>query len=345
MPTSLAHIHCRMRLDAPVAFRNVAVFAAYLATSCRFCHPPCGFLPLLPPITPNVKFLQAANRLEFGIRGETARDHTMKCGKNGNVHHSSQHCRAPHAPFPTRTARCSRACMPLLPLSLSSPSLLRPLSELCVLCVLCGSIFLRPIGPRACGSVAPSGRMRTLPPAVELVVARIHPIAGGHERTPSHTISADGIIVSNAHVWRAAQERLRRDMTRAQFDTWLRGTWLAAADDGATLLCVRTTFARELLESRFHDRIAAAIAEVNGQPCRLRIVVAAAGAAPTNGTTAAGLFESVGENGDGGDPPASPDANGHATADPRDSRDARAASIPPASQASPPGPGLPGVSG
>src|SRR5690242_14806886 len=102
MPTSLAHIHCRMRLDAPAASRNVAVFAAHLATSCRFCHPPCRFLPLLPPITPNVKFLQAANRLEFGIREETILDTRPKSGKNGNVHQFSQHCRnslSPRSPL------------------------------------------------------------------------------------------------------------------------------------------------------------------------------------------------------------------------------------------------------
>ena len=83
--------------------------------------------------------------------------------------------------------------------------------------------------------------------------------------------------MSNGQVWRVAQERLRQQMTRAQFDTWLRGTWLSSASDGATLLCVRTTFAKELLESRFRDRIEAAIAEASGQPCRLRVVVAASG--------------------------------------------------------------------
>ncbi|HLZ22267.1 MAG TPA: chromosomal replication initiator protein DnaA [Ktedonobacterales bacterium] len=91
--------------------------------------------------------------------------------------------------------------------------------------------------------------------------------------------------MSNGHVWRAAQERLRQQMTRAQFDTWLRGTWLSPAGDGATLLCVRTTFAKELLESRFRDRIEAAIAAVTGQPCRLRVVVTAGGADDDSGAT------------------------------------------------------------
>ena len=55
--------------------------------------------------------------------------------------------------------------------------------------------------------------------------------------------------MSNAHIWRAAQERLRREMTSAQFETWLRGTSLSFAGAGDAVLSVRTTFARELLES------------------------------------------------------------------------------------------------
>ena len=82
-------------------------------------------------------------------------------------------------------------------------------------------------------------------------------------------------MVSNAHVWRAAQERLLQQMTRAQFDTWLRGTWLAPADDGSTVLNVRTAFAKELLETRYRERIEAAVTDVTGQPCRLRVAVSA----------------------------------------------------------------------
>src|SRR5215813_11698817 len=64
-------------------------------------------------------------------------------------------------------------------------------------------------------------------------------------------------------------------MSGAQFDTWLRGTSLAPAPDGTTVLSVRTTFAKEMLETRFRERIEAAIREVTGKPCTLRILVAA----------------------------------------------------------------------
>ncbi|HEX9414366.1 MAG TPA: chromosomal replication initiator protein DnaA [Ktedonobacterales bacterium] len=80
--------------------------------------------------------------------------------------------------------------------------------------------------------------------------------------------------MSGGHVWRAALDQLRREMTRAQFDTWLRGTQLADAEEnGAAVLHVRSTFARELLETRYRARIEAAIAHVTGQPCQLRVVV------------------------------------------------------------------------
>ncbi|HEX9057053.1 MAG TPA: chromosomal replication initiator protein DnaA [Ktedonobacterales bacterium] len=80
--------------------------------------------------------------------------------------------------------------------------------------------------------------------------------------------------MSGGHVWRAAQDHLRHDMTRAQFDTWLRGTHLTeAGEDGVAVLRVRTTFARELLETRFRERIEAAIAQVTGQACKVRVVV------------------------------------------------------------------------
>ena len=81
--------------------------------------------------------------------------------------------------------------------------------------------------------------------------------------------------MNTAHVWRAALERLRRELSRAQFDTWLRGTQLEGAEDGSYELRVRTTFAKDMLETRYRDRIEAAIAGVAGAPCVLRIAVIA----------------------------------------------------------------------
>jgi chromosomal replication initiator protein len=80
-------------------------------------------------------------------------------------------------------------------------------------------------------------------------------------------------MLNDSHIWRGAQERLRQEMSSAQFETWLRGTQLHLDEDGAAELQVRTTFAKELLESRYRERIEAAIASVTGQPCALEVSV------------------------------------------------------------------------
>src|SRR5689334_10665043 len=74
---------------------------------------PCHFLPLLPPITPNVKLPIPANRLEFSGQPHPPHESFSKSGKNGNVDHPSQHCHpiapssrrhvlSPYGPFPAR---------------------------------------------------------------------------------------------------------------------------------------------------------------------------------------------------------------------------------------------------
>ncbi len=85
---------------------------------------------------------------------------------------------------------------------------------------------------------------------------------------------------ANAHVWRAAQERLRRQLKRAEYDTWLRDTQLVASSDGATVLRVRTTFACELVKSRYRDLIEAALTEITGQRCTLQVAVMTGSEAP-----------------------------------------------------------------
>jgi len=49
------------------------------------CRDLAAILPLLPPITRNVKLAIPANRLESGIREEETPDAQSKSGKNGNV--------------------------------------------------------------------------------------------------------------------------------------------------------------------------------------------------------------------------------------------------------------------
>ncbi|HEX8729757.1 MAG TPA: chromosomal replication initiator protein DnaA [Ktedonobacterales bacterium] len=85
--------------------------------------------------------------------------------------------------------------------------------------------------------------------------------------------------MSNTHVWRAALSRLQREVTGAQLNTWLRGAQLVSVSGGAATVQVRSTFEREMIESRYHDLIQRALSDVIGAPVRLTIATAAGGAA------------------------------------------------------------------
>ncbi|HZC07832.1 MAG TPA: chromosomal replication initiator protein DnaA [Ktedonobacterales bacterium] len=83
--------------------------------------------------------------------------------------------------------------------------------------------------------------------------------------------------MSNAHVWRAALGRLQREVTGAQLNTWLRGAQLVNVSGGAATVHVRSTFERELIESRYHDLIERALSDVVGAPVALTIATAPGG--------------------------------------------------------------------
>ena len=83
--------------------------------------------------------------------------------------------------------------------------------------------------------------------------------------------------MSNAHVWRAALSRLQREVTGAQLNTWLRGAQLVSVSSGAATVHVRSTFERELIESRYHDLIERALSDVIGSPVTLTIATAPGG--------------------------------------------------------------------
>jgi hypothetical protein len=174
-------------------------------SSSKPCHPLplcCRFLPLLPPITPNVKFPHHAAGLEFGSRGEVAPQTNSKSGKNGNVDHPSQLCHAPSVNLLILRSSVFVLVVlhppprPLCPLRFTS-LLLRPLcpsvSSVVVLVLLVSSplaagILVRagpgpynrrcgamraPPATTASGSPVPPSSLRS-PPAAPLVSRKSH---------------------------------------------------------------------------------------------------------------------------------------------------------------------------
>ena len=82
------------------------------------CHPlppRCRFLPLLPPRTRNIKSHIPANPLQFSPHLHPAHESCSKSGKNGNVHHPSQHYRAPFPSISAPLVSFHPLCLLLIP--------------------------------------------------------------------------------------------------------------------------------------------------------------------------------------------------------------------------------------
>jgi chromosomal replication initiator protein DnaA len=79
--------------------------------------------------------------------------------------------------------------------------------------------------------------------------------------------------MNNAHLWRAALNRLRRDLTSAQVNAWLSGAYLAEVSTGAATLHVRSSYEKQLLETRYREMIEHALTETLGAPVSLSIMV------------------------------------------------------------------------
>jgi hypothetical protein len=68
-------------------------------------------------------------------------------------------------------------------------------------------------------------------------------------------------------LWHIARQRLRADLTPAQFSSWLANTDLYRAPDGALVLVTRNTFAAELIARRWGERIQWILGDISGHAC------------------------------------------------------------------------------
>jgi len=158
-----------------------------------------AILPLLPPITRNVKLYLPAKRLEFRAQAHAAPHPKSKSGKNGNVDHRSQHCQpttlsstdvgrfrggTPSGAVATAGWPSPSAFVLIVPSSLRPPRPPRPPRPLRFNPLLCvATVFLRVL----CGSsrlLRPPPRPGSVPPRVTvndiLVPLPLHfPSAGG----------------------------------------------------------------------------------------------------------------------------------------------------------------------
>ena len=87
-------------------------------------------------------------------------------------------------------------------------------------------------------------------------------------------------------VWRAALGELQVSLSPANFETWLRDTYLVDVDDQRFRIAVPNGFAKDWLETRYRSLISQTLARVVGYSVQVEFVVAAA--APSGAPTRVG---------------------------------------------------------
>ncbi|HEX9017227.1 MAG TPA: chromosomal replication initiator protein DnaA, partial [Chloroflexota bacterium] len=76
-----------------------------------------------------------------------------------------------------------------------------------------------------------------------------------------------------SHAWEAALGQLELQMSRANFDTWLKDTFLVGQEGESFVVGVASPFALETLEQRLSPMIRKALSSVVGSPVDVRFVV------------------------------------------------------------------------
>ncbi len=74
-------------------------------------------------------------------------------------------------------------------------------------------------------------------------------------------------------IWQAALGELQLQMTRANFETWLKNTSIVAAEDGLVVIGVPNTFAKEWLEKRFANMIRRTLTNILGYTVDVKFMV------------------------------------------------------------------------
>ena len=88
-------------------------------------------------------------------------------------------------------------------------------------------------------------------------------------------------------VWRAALGELQVSLSPANFETWLRDTYLVDVDDQRFRIAVPNGFAKDWLETRYRSLISQTLARVVGYSVQVEFVVSGAGEAQAQAATVA----------------------------------------------------------
>lgn len=71
--------------------------------------------------------------------------------------------------------------------------------------------------------------------------------------------------MNNDQLWQAVLGEIELSLSKANFTTWFKQTFISSFENGEVIICVPNTFTKTWLEQKYHDKIAQAIENVSNQ--------------------------------------------------------------------------------
>ncbi len=73
--------------------------------------------------------------------------------------------------------------------------------------------------------------------------------------------------------WKATLGELELQMTKATFNTWLKGTCLLRCEGNIYVIGVRNAYAKDWLENRLHDTILRTLSAIVNNPTEIQFIL------------------------------------------------------------------------
>ena len=69
--------------------------------------------------------------------------------------------------------------------------------------------------------------------------------------------------MNNDQLWQAVLGEIELNLSKANFTTWFKNTFISSFGDGKIVICVPNTFTKAWLEKKYHKQIAQALNNIN----------------------------------------------------------------------------------
>jgi len=71
--------------------------------------------------------------------------------------------------------------------------------------------------------------------------------------------------MNNDQLWQAVLGEIELSLSKANFTTWFKNTFISSIENGKVIVCVPNTFTKAWLEKKYHDQISKALAHISNQ--------------------------------------------------------------------------------